>query len=166
MNTVYTSRRQRGVITIFICMVMLILITVLVTTAFSLSTMNLRAVGNAQVREEAIAAANLYIEQTVASPFTENPAAAAVTDFPIDINGDTVPDYLVDLAVPICVRSTRAIVNTSSSVTLPGMTAVGAWNTIWELNATATDTTTGARVQVLHGVRVLLSQIDKDARCA
>ena len=57
MRDVTSVSSQRGVITIFISMLMLILITVLVVTAYSLSTTNLRAVGNVQVREEALAAA-------------------------------------------------------------------------------------------------------------
>jgi hypothetical protein len=83
-----SGSRQRGVITIFISMLMLILITVLVVTAYSLSTTNLRAVGNVQVREEALAAAQDYIEQVVASPFTDDPNDAAVSDVPIDVNAD------------------------------------------------------------------------------
>ena len=66
MITTGSDRGQRGVITIFICMVLLILITLMVITAFSLSTMNLTAVGNAQTRDEAIAAANFVIEQELA----------------------------------------------------------------------------------------------------
>ena len=70
MITVTSSTYQRGVITIFISMMMLLLITVMVVTAYSLSTTNLRAVGNVQARDEAIASANYVIEQVVGSGFT------------------------------------------------------------------------------------------------
>ena len=157
-------RKQRGAITIFICMVMLLLITVMVVTAYSMSTMSLRSVGNAQVREEATAAANRIIEQVVDSSFTDDPPAAADT-FQVDINGDGAADYQVELAEPVCTRATRASKTTASSVTLPGLSITGAWNTIWELDATATEASSGASVRVLQGVRVLLSDLEKDTVC-
>lgn len=167
MTTSYSLERQRGAITILIAMIMLVVITVMVTTAFSLSTINLKAVGNAQVREEALAAAHIIIEQTVASPFALDPNAAAVLAQPVDIYNGAIDgdEYLVDLAVPRCVRATQAALSTASSVTLPGMTSVSAYNTIWELDATATESTTGAKVQVIQGVRVLLSETERNAVC-
>jgi hypothetical protein len=166
MNSSPGKRTQRGAITIFICMMMLIFMTMMVVTAFSMSSVNLQSVGNAQMREEAISAAQSVIEQVVASPFTDNPSTAVLVDFDVDINGDGNANFLVDLAEPICVRFTRANTNVSSSVTLPGMTAVDAWNTIWELQATATDVATGASVQVRQGVRKLLSEAEKNLVCS
>lgn len=164
-STIRSRRAQRGAITIFISMMMLIFMTLMVVTAFSISSVNLQSVGNAQVREEAIAAAQAVIEQVLASPFTDAPAIAALIDFPVDIDGDGTDDYLVDLVAPVCVRFTRANTATSSSVTLPGMASVDAWNTIWELHATATDAATGAQVQVRQGVRKLLSNAEKNLVC-
>lgn len=166
MNNTKGRRAQGGAITIFICMMMLIFMTLMVVTAFTISNVNLQAVGNAQVREEAVSAAQAVIEQVVASPFTDDPTTAVLDDFPVDINGDGTNDYLVDLVQPVCVRFTRANTSVASSVTLPGMTAVDAWNTIWELNATATDVATGARVQVTQGVRKLLSETEKNLVCS
>ena len=165
MNKASSARGQRGVITIFICIVLLVLITLMVTTAFSLSTMNLTAVGNAQTRDEAIAAANFVIERELGTPFYVTPVAQI--GLPVNINNDPVKidDYLVDLAIPVCIRSTVANVNAASSVTLPGMTASGAWNTVWELDAIATEITTGTSVRVRHGVRVLLSNTQKTLLC-
>jgi hypothetical protein len=167
MININTPARQGGAITILIAMIMLVVITVMISTAFSLSTINLKAVGNAQVREEALAAAHIVIEQTVASPFALDPNAAAVTAQPIDIyNGPIDGDeYLVDLAVPRCVRAVQAAITTASSVTLPGMTSLSAYNTIWELDVTATESTTGAKVRVIQGVRILLSYTEKIAVC-
>lgn len=168
MNYSQAIGAQRGAITIFISMMMLIFMTLMVVTAFSMSTVNLQSVGNAQVRDEAIAAAQSVIEAVVASPFTDNPAAA-VLDAPglgVDMNGDDVDDFLVILPEPICVRATRANTAVGVSVTLPGMAAVDAWNTIWELDATAIDAATGARVRVKQGVRKLLSDSEKNLRCS
>jgi hypothetical protein len=173
MSTYSSVRTQGGAITIFICMMMLIFMTLMVVSAYSISTVNLQSVSNAQAREESIAAAQSVIEQVVASSFTDNPTVAALDDFPVDINNDGINDYWVDLAVPVCVRATRANTKTASSVTLPGMTAVDAWNTIWELDAIAVATDpdgvrgdTGARVRVRQGVRKLLSELEKDLVCS
>ena len=163
-------RHQRGVVTMFISMVMLVLITIMVIAAYSLSTTNLRVVGNVQAREEAAAAANLIIEETLQSPFYESwlevgGVRVALVDLPVDINDDGDDDYLVTMEPPLCVRATVGGTTTSSSVDLPGMTSSKVFNTIWELDATATATATGAKVQVIQAVRILLSETDKDLLC-
>lgn len=160
-----TPRRQRGVITIFIAMIMLILITLLVVTAFSLSTTNLRAVGNVQARDEAISAAQLVIEQIIVED-ASLPAFQTARVQQVDINDDGTNDYTVNVPAPVCVRATRVNTLTSSSVTLPGFSAGDAWNTVWEINAIATEATTGASVSVIHAVRVLLTEVEKNAVCA
>ncbi len=155
---------QRGV-TLVIGLIMLVLITLIVTTAFTLSTTNLRSVGNMQVRDEALAAANIAIEMEVGSPFTNAPAA--ITDREIDIDNDGEMDYRVDIATPVCVRASRAINESLSSLNLSaGMSSLPFWDTIWDFDATATDLHgSGATVQVRQGVRVLLSEAQKNAVC-
>jgi hypothetical protein len=171
MIAITSSSTQRGVITIFISMLMLLFITVMVLTAYSLSTTNLRAVGNVQARDEAIASANYVIEQTVGSGFTavgNDPNDAALVDFPVYINAnETTPEYeyLVDLLAPRCVRQYRANTTTTSSVTLPNMSSGAAFNTIWELDATATEAASNASVRVIHGIRILMDEIRKDELC-
>lgn len=163
MKIVRGNLNQRGVATIFVAMILLVLITLLVTTAYSLSTMNLKAVGNAQVRKEAIAAANKQIifvaDQTFWNPLNKEFPAS------IDINNDGATEYDVLVAAPTCVRATKANIQTTSSVTLPGFSAIDAWNTIWELDATATESASGTRVRVRHGVRVLMTEADKESYC-
>lgn len=159
-----TLRKQRGVVTIFVSMILLLLITLLVITAFSLSTTNLRAVGNMQAREEALAAANAVIEGIIPLPFWEITEASDPPE-EVDINADGVTDYIVEVAAPRCVRATQVSSTTSASVTLPGMASSSFWNTTWELDATATGATTGTRVRVLQGVRKILSNSLKESLC-
>jgi hypothetical protein len=163
MNYCVAMHRQRGVVTIFVSMILLILITLLVLTAYSLSIINLQVAGNVQVREEGLAAANVMIDRTIDSDFWT--AIAASVDNEVDLNGDGLADFLVDIALPRCVRASPAAGDVSSSVTLPGMTSSGAWNTVWELDATAKEANTGTRVRVLQGVRVMLSAALKDTYC-
>ena len=163
MNRLIAMQRQRGVVTIFVSMILLVLITLLVITAYSLSRVNLQAVGNVQAREEALAAANVLIDRTMDIEFWN--IKLPQTNLGVDLNGDGVDDFLVDLAAPRCVRFDAAAGNVAASVTLQGMQSVSAWNTVWELDATAREATTGTQVQVIQGVRVLLSTALKQALC-
>ena len=153
---------QRGA-TLIIGLILLVLITLIVVNAFTLSSTNLKSVGNMQVREEALAAANQAVEQVISSNFTGSSAAQTVT---VDINKDDTVDYTVAVASPTCIRATQAAFAAPSDVELgAGMSAGSTWNTDWDLDATVTDGATGAKVRVRQGVRVLLSQSQKAAVC-
>jgi hypothetical protein len=149
-------------------LIMLVLITVLVTSAFNLSTTNLAAVGNMQFRDEAIAGANKAIEQVLSSPFTNSPAGQSIN---VDIDNDDTPDYEVVFSAPTCISDSELVVGSSapSSVTLGSTFAVAGstfHQTIWDISASVTDTSrSGASVQVHQGVRVLLTQSQYDAVC-
>ena len=144
-------------------MILLLLITTLVTAAFTLSTTNLRAVGNVQSRDGAIAAANMVIEEKIGQEFWKQPEQNGIE---IDMDDDlTTVEYLVDFKAPICVRATPVASTSKSSVTLPGMSSISSWNTTWELDAYATDAATGTKVRVIQGVRLLLSPAFKEDYC-
>jgi Tfp pilus assembly protein PilX len=164
MNITITSRsRQRGV-TLFVSLVLLVLITLMVTTAFTLSNTNLKSVGNMQTRNEAISAANKAIEQVISSSFTTTPAAEVIN---VDINNDSTTDYIVSIATPVCIRSSIDAPSNLSSVTLPiTMTSSSSWNTLWEIEAVVNDALTGAKTTVRSGTRVLLTQAQKNAVCS
>ncbi|MDP1605973.1 MAG: pilus assembly PilX N-terminal domain-containing protein [Rhodocyclaceae bacterium] len=157
---------QRGA-TLVVGLIMLVLITLMVTTAFTLSTTNLKSVGNMQFRNEAIAAGNMAIESVLGSPFTTAPSA---TEILVDINKDGTNDYTVSFAAPVCVRASVAAPPVLSSVTLLTMSTSYTWNTVWDIGATVTPTSgnpgaSGTSVQIHAGTRVLLSQAQKDAVC-
>ena len=152
--------------TLVVGLIMLVLITLLVTSAFTLSNTNLKAVGNMQFRSEAIAAANKAIEQVVDTPFTVSPAAEEIL---VDVNNDDTPDFNVAIATPTCVRAIRVVSATISSGTLPvNMTKGGDWMTIWEIDATATGVagaTSGTSVRVRSAVRVKRNNNEKLLEC-
>jgi hypothetical protein len=163
MSRPVSLHAQRGV-TLVIGLIMLVLLTLIVTTAFSLSSTNLRSVGNMQFRDEAIAAANMAIELKISSNLTVAPAAE--DDLPVDIDNDGDTDYLVDIEVPRCVRASQAISTSLSSVTLPGMSSSSFWNSVWDFNTTVSDANSGANIRIHQGVRVLLTETQKNAICA
>ena len=154
-------RGQRGA-TLVVGLIMLVLLTLLVTSAFMLSTGNLKAVGNMQFRNEAIAAANKRIEEVLSTNFLAVPPANPVD---VDIDGDGNGDYQVTVAAPTCVRASVALLESPSDLKLPSMTTRTHWNTVWEIDASVDDTATGARTRVRQGVRILLTNAQKAALC-
>jgi hypothetical protein len=152
MKTQAAFKSQRG-ITLLMGMIMLILITLMVTSAFILSNTNLKAVGNMQVREEAIAAANFAIEEIFSSEFTGAPSSEILD---IDLDNDGKPDYVVSVSKPICVAMAMDNEGAKSSISLPNITKPS-WNTIWDVEATVNDLKTGATATINAGVRVLLT---------
>jgi hypothetical protein len=75
---------------------------------------------------------------------------------------------LVNVAPPTCLRATQAFGADPSSLALPvTMTVASTWNTVWDIDATvnAAENVGAAAVRLRTGVRVLLSQAERDARC-
>lgn len=165
MNMLPTHGNQRGA-TLVIGLIMLALITLTVTTAFTLSSTNLKSVGNMQFRNEALAAANKAIEQVLSSPFTAAPSAEEIN---VDIDNDNTNDYLVQITRPTCVRSEvmtssgDAGGGSSADLDIPAVSPN--YSTIWNIEARVTDTTSGTSVRVHQGVRVLRTELQKQAEC-
>jgi len=146
-------------------LIMLVVITVMLIAAFNLGTTNFRAVSNMQYRNEAIAAAERAVQQLIDSNFT---AVTVDQTFDIDLNNDGNMDYVVNIAPPTCLRATQAFGADPSSLALPpSMTAAPTWNTVWDIDAAVDGAQNAGRatVRVRQGVRVLLSQADRDIRC-
>ena len=158
----FYSTNQRGA-TLIVALIMLVTLTLIVSTAFTLSGSNLKSVRNMQLRNEAIAAANVAIEQVISSPFTNAPKAETIY---VDINHDLQPDYTVDIAMPICTRASIASNGSPSSLSLPvTMSSADFWNTLWDIDATVTDAVSGTSVHVRSGTRVKLSNSQKNLVC-
>jgi hypothetical protein len=153
-------RVQRGA-TLVVGLIMLVLLTLVVTTAFMMSSGNLKAVGNMQFRDEAIAAANFAIEQVISTDFTTLPAGRVVqVDFEtVDLDLDTSDDYFVTVAAPVCIQAVPVggTVATLSGVT-SGVPSSTDWNTVWDIQAQVNNATTGAAVLVRQGVRKRLTE--------
>ena len=156
--------RERGT-ALVISLIMLVLITLLVMTALNLASSNFRSVSNTQFRDEAISAANVAIQQTIGSNFIE---VIEAQDLDIDLDNDDVVDYVVTVARPTCIFAEVADAADPSSLSLPvTMTASSTWNTVWDIDATvAPENNAGqASVRVHNGVRMLLTQDQRDDHC-
>ena len=167
MRLVASRRDQRGA-TLVVGLIMLVLITVMVTSAFTLSTTNLQSVGNMQFRDSAVAAANKATEQLLSSPFTDAPVAEIIN---VDLDNNGTTDYEVAFDVPTCIGDAEIVLSGSapSSVTLPasfGLPASTFHQTTWDLSARVSDAAvSGTSVHVRQGVRVLLTEAQYTAVC-
>jgi hypothetical protein len=146
--------------------IVLTLITVLVVSAFNLTQSNQKVVYNMQVREDAVAAAQVAVERVVSSTFTSNLSAQTPQSISIDLNNDGTSDYSVTVAVPQCIRATPASAAQVSEVELGGnLQTAGFWFTDWEIRAAVNDTTTGARATVVQGIRLYQTETEKNLAC-
>jgi Tfp pilus assembly protein PilX len=168
MSIYASSKAEQGAVLV-VGMIMLVVMTLLVTAGLSLSSSNLIATGNLQFRNEAIASANFAIDEIMQSLLSSGstvvPPAQTIN---VDINNDGADDYLVTIAAPVCVMAKPDVSESLSSVTLPTMSTLGAWNTIWDVSAVVTDVTagvTGVSVELHQGIRVQLSDAQKTAVC-
>lgn len=160
MKTNGKSGGQRGA-TLVITLVMLLMLMLMVGSAYSLSGTNLKAVGNMQFRNEAIASANIGIERVLGSAFTTAPTAEQLN---VDINNDGITDYQVSMAAPVCLSAKQSSVASLCGQQTQPMCSQD-WNTVWELNATVTDAVSGTAVKVRSGVRVQLTDTQKRTVC-
>lgn len=155
-----SSRARQSGATLVIGLIMLAVITLLVTAAFSLGSTNLKNVGNMQFRDSAIAAAQIAIEKVTQSDFT---TLTINQQIDVDLDRDDKTDYSVTVYKPECIRAAQSgavsTVGRQSSVTLPGMTVAtpGLYSTTWDIHAAVKDTISGATVDIHQGVRKQLS---------
>ena len=159
--------RQRGV-TLIVGLIMLVLITLMVTTAFTLGTTNLKSVGNMQFRNESIAAANKAVEQMVGTYFgptmTTVPGTQTIT---FDINNDGTSDYSVLVPPPSCVevKLVPSTASTPCDPTMPWTCTTSSYSTLWDIETQVTDAISGSSIRIHQGVRKELTQSQCDALC-
>ena len=151
---------QRGA-TLMVGLIMLVVITLMVISSFTLSGGNLTAVGNVQHRNEAIAAANFAIEQTININFAAIDPANYPSILNVDIDQDNTDDYIVNINLPICLKAGPAPVNVGA---LSGVNSnvqnSGDFLTLWEINVTAQNLATGASVVAKQGINKRMTQAE------
>lgn len=173
---------------LIVAIVFLLLLSTLALTGLRASTTNVQITGNMQARQEAQAAAQMLIEQTVSTDeFAKNPqgvfaAARVVTDF----NGDGEADATAVLAqAPVCLRARSVALNdldpdnpidaacfASAALMNPGLLPGGGGpagslcaDTEWQLVSRATDNRTGATVTLSQGVTVRTAVVGLNTVC-
>lgn len=171
------ARRQRGA-TLIVSLVMLVLITLLAVSSFSLGKGNVQIVGNMQQRTQAFAAAQQAVATTISSTqFTKTPTNAvpapcgAANTVCVGVNGDGANDINVvvtptcDSIQPISVIAALSdptlqycVLSASQETGVVGATNGNSMcsNSVWDIQASATDTLTGAQSVIDQGVGVVV----------
>lgn len=153
---------QQGA-TLIVAVIVLMLITMTVISAFRVSRSHTQAVANMQFKDEALAAANLVLEDVISLPNVETLVGAdgSIPLRYVDINQDGVNDLQIALSTPRCIRVEPS--NSSGEENLSGVESnvanTGQSYVLWEIQADVTDTATGANVSVAQGFRQLVGSI-------
>jgi Tfp pilus assembly protein PilX len=177
--------RQRGA-TLIVSLIMLLLITMLAMSSFTLGKSNLQIVGNMQQRQQAFAAAQSAVATVISSTqFTTTPANAipnpcngVANTTCVDVNGDGVTDVNVavtaacDSIQPIPVTQLNfadpndagCLIGASQNSGISGASNNNSMcsNSVWDVQASATDAVSGANSVVDQGVAV---RVPSSAAC-
>jgi Tfp pilus assembly protein PilX len=135
-------RHQRGV-TLLVSLVMLVVLTIFAISSFNLSSINLRISGNFQQQRFMEATAQQALDQVIStnSAFNLTPSPQTLT-----VNG-----YAVSVSAPVCNYT-----KTATGYEKKEGDTLAPEDTEWEVRATATDTTSGAKATVTQGLRIRL----------
>jgi Tfp pilus assembly protein PilV len=177
--------RQSG-LTLVITLIMMLIVGVVALSSLGGSERNLQIAGNMQHRQEAIAASQAALEQTLSSSaFVRDPLAAAAAPIAVDLNGDGSADREVRLdPAPSCLRvrpikmaeldpaATADLACMGSSAQVSGRdfssTASGdclCGESLWNVAAAVSDAVTGAQVRVHQGVGIRIALTDAQNAC-
>ena len=167
--------RQSG-ITLIVSLIMLLVQTLLVVSAIRFGNINLKVANNAQVDAEAQAAAQIGLEQMLATidAASKPDTVAAMSGTSISTGGAT---YAVNVAKPSCIMS-RYVMSTeldprkaSDRVCYGGGGAdqiISATGTViaqptecksqqWEVTSTLSDASSGANITLVQGISARVS---------
>lgn len=144
-------QRQRGS-TLLVGLIMLVLLTLVAVSAINSTTTSVQMVGNAQFREEAIAAGQRAIENVVSNGnFRQTPPAPQI----VRVNG--VADYTVTFEPPPQCVSFKPVDPTDPTTPMECASSIGdiCFWTVWDIRAVVTAADTGARVALHQGIRTI-----------
>jgi Tfp pilus assembly protein PilX len=180
---------QRGA-TLLVGLVMLVVLTMFALTTFNLGKASLQIVGNMQQRNQAVSSAQGTIEEAISTTrFFQSPSlvflptCAGANAKCYDINGDGTADVTVRLTPnPFCIvaktipnasldlsnaEDLGCSIGVSQSFGIVGSATGNSLcaNSIWEINAVATDAVTSAKATVTQAVAVRVSTDNVAAIC-
>ena len=141
--------RQSG-ITLLVSLVMLVMITLFVVSMIRLSNSNLRVVGNMQSQRTMEANAQQAIEQKISTVTFFNDAVNSTGEFASSSTTAvtvTVNGFDVSVKKPVCVGTQTVEGYDLSDAQAPE-------DDVYEIQATASDSVTGAAIEVVQGVRI------------
>lgn len=142
-----TPRRQRG-ISLIMSLIMLVVLTMIAISATYSTNSSIRVVGNMQMQDESLTAAQMAIDDQLGK--LSNFTAPADRTLTVDVNRDGTTDYTATLTAPVCIGSkqkagysAQMAENNSAPIT-----------TTWDARVNVVSNSTGARVTLNQGVRI------------
>jgi len=141
--------RQRG-ISLVMSLIMLVVLTLIAASATYSTNSSIRIVGNMQMQDEALTAAQRAIDEQLDKSANglanfKNPAPKNVD---VDLNQDGTKDYTVSVAQPTCISREP---KPGNSAKIKDSAAV---STYWEVGATVQDARTGTRIAHSQGIQI------------
>ena len=135
-------KRQRGAV-LFVSLIMLVILTLFVLSAVSLTSGTLKVAGNMQNQMMVESDTQAAIEQVLNVPSN--------FEIPVPTPAVATVNYtVVTVGKPVCLDAVPA---TGYGVTI----ALVPEDTYWEVSATANDPVTAAQAQITQGVRIRLT---------
>lgn len=106
MSTAKNTRTRQSGITLITALVMLVVLTMLVLAGINMTNVNTKIAYNTQVQDEAQAATQQAIEQTISNVANFTPPLPPLQTVAVDINNDGIAEYAVKVPTPSCIAST------------------------------------------------------------
>lgn len=184
-----TQRARQDGATLVITLIFLMIMSLLTVTMFNMTTTNVKITGNVQIRNEALAAAQVAVAATISdTQFSSNPALIAATPFTVDIDGDGRSDYSVkrdpqpkcnkvktikanelDPNIPAdlnCMGSASGIPTGIESELTGSATGDSLCaNSEWNIRASVTDPASKTEVAINQGVSLRVLVTDAETAC-
>lgn len=172
------AARQRGVV-LLVGLVMLLMVTLMAISGFNMVKVNQQVTGNVESRAQAMVAANAALEEAISSTlFFKQPenifinSCGSANAKCYDFNDDGANDVTVTVSKPTCVIVTP-ILNENLDITDPndvgcvieGVKESLCVDSVWNLEAVAEDSLTGAQATVRQGVSVRVSLNNITSAC-
>ena len=179
VNSLGRFPKEQGVVLV-ISLIMLLAVTLIIVAASNVVQSNLKIVQNLESREKVRYAAIAAIEEALSSDrfasspesiFSNNPCGNNRRCY--DIDGNIGADIIVDLLRPSCISAVPIknaeldVFNNPKEATCYVRNAVYSMcaGSLWEFEALATDTLTGAEVTVRQGVTILTTLNKIETAC-
>ena len=150
MNRTHPLRQQGA--TLVIALIMLVIITLFAVTMVRISNSSMQVVGNMQVQRSLEATAQQATENKISSVTFFNDAVDGVGQFASNASSvvSSVNATNVTLQKPVCVGQKEASGYTLGSPLTPQ-------DNVFEVKATATDSVTGASVELVQGFKIRMT---------
>ena len=150
MNRTYSFKQQGA--TLVIALIMLVIITLFAVTMVRISNSSMQVVGNMQVQRSLEATAQQATENKISSVTFFNDAVDGVGQFASNASSvvSSVNGTNVTLQKPVCVGQKEASGYSLGSPLTPQ-------DNVFEVKATATDSVTGASVELAQGFKIRMT---------